>query len=343
MFVLLTQILLWLLIGIVLYYLFLRLIPKVYFTWLGGALVFAFIILSFLNPTARVVSLAWAVLSFPLRPLGLSILLLAVSLRSGLAKVNGNLVAATLAILLVFSLPITAYWLTVQSQQSVFETISRLGDPVPDPNTVRAIVILGDGITPSDPVYQTRQRFGSTEDGFGAILTSRLLYGAQLYRDQVGQGNNPLVIVSAGPQPEIRQDDIPEADAVRDFLINNGVSSDRILIDSRGVSARTSGVQVLRLLSERGFAPTAETVVVVAPAVSIRRILSTFADLGVRAIPRPTDVFAFQMTDGGEAALSSLIPNVEALTVSSRVIEEYLTSIYYFLRGWLSETCCVTF
>lgn len=107
MFLLLTQVLLWLLITFILYNVLLRLVPKAYFTLLGGVFLFAVIVLAFFFPNDPVVSAAWRVLSFPLKPLGFSLLLLAIALRMGL-KDSKNLVMSALVILLVFSTPLIA-------------------------------------------------------------------------------------------------------------------------------------------------------------------------------------------------------------------------------------------
>jgi uncharacterized SAM-binding protein YcdF (DUF218 family) len=330
MFELLTRILLWLLIFGAIWYVFVQFIPRVYLTWLGGLLVAGFIILAFFDPTDRTVGIVWNLLSLPLRPLGLTILLLLIALREGIKKTAGNLVLAALLVLLLSSTPIIAYWLTNQTEQTVFQSIQAQGDRPADPATVRAIIVMGDS---SNPSYSTRVQVNSAQAGFGAAETSRLLYTAQLYREQADQGNSPLVIVSAGPPRQAN--DNSESQAIAEILAERGVPSDRVLVETTGTTIRSSAVEVERLLRDRGF-QSGDDVIVVSSALNIRRATSTFAQLGVDAIPRPTDRYGFQAEPSERLLLlEDLVPTVDALVLTTRVFEEYLASIYYFLRGWL--------
>jgi uncharacterized SAM-binding protein YcdF (DUF218 family) len=331
MFELLTRILLWVLIFTILWYVFVQFIPRLYLTWLGGLLVAAFIILSFFDPTDRTVSVVWNLLSLPLQPLGLTIVLLLSSLRGGVNKAVGNVVLAALLVLVISSMPIVAYWLTNQTEQSVVNTISGLGDRPADPSLVSAIVVLGDPINPSNPSY--RSTLGSAEAELSTGMTARLLQAADLYQEQADQGNSPLVIVSTGPQPS--KDNIENTRAAREVLESQGVPSDRFLAESQGANVRGSALEVDELLRDRGFNDN-DSIVLVASAVNIRRATSTFTQLGFDVIPRPTDLYGFQLQPEGRLlVLADLVPNVDALALTTRVVEEYLTSIYYFLRGWL--------
>jgi len=76
----------------------------------------------------------------------------------------------------------------------------------------------------------------------------------------------------------------------------------------------------------------------VTPALGLRRSASTFARLNFAIIPKPTDFYVFQSHAGLQlAALTDLIPSAEALVITSRVVDEYLATVYYFLRGWLTD------
>lgn len=330
MFELLTRILLWALIGIILWRIFLNVIPRIYLTWLGGLLIFTFVILAFINPTDDTVGAVWQILSIPLKPLGLALLLLLSALRSGVKAVVGNQVMAAALILLFSSLPLTAYWLTSQSEQSAQAFANN--DNVPALTAADAIVVLGDSSGLLDSSYRTRTELD--EDGISTSLTPRLLYAAQLYRDA---GTNPLVIVSAGLQDR-EGEDTGEVQSIINLLAGMGVPSNRIEIDSESAGARTSAREVAEILEDQGLGDDA-SVVLVGSAINIRRASSTFAQLGIETIPRPT-VFSILAPPGSEdfqLRIADFIPSVEALALTTRVVDEYLTSIYYFLRGWLSN------
>ncbi len=314
MFELLTRILLWLLIGTILWYVFSQFIPRNYLTWLGGILIFIFVILAFLDPSNSTVSSVWGLLSLPLKPLGLAIFLLLIALKDGTKKVAGNQVLAALLVLLFSSTPIVADWLTSQAIRTTMSAIPAQQTLAPSAQTTRAIVVL-------DP---------------------QLLNGAaRLYQDQVAQGNPDIVVIArTGGQVNVDPNapgQIDPAQAIQSALIGAGVPADRILLETLGVDIYSSVVEVDRLLQTRGFREEVDTVIVVAPTLNMGRAVSTLANAGIRATPEAADRSMFQIGNGDRllANIGYLVPNVEALRVTTAVVDEYLTSVYYFLRGWL--------
>ncbi|MBN3926393.1 hypothetical protein [Nostoc sp. NMS4] len=116
MFLLLSRVLLWLLIGTIVYSLFQRFYPSGSFV---GRLILVVILvivaLSFLNPNEPVVASLWRMLSFPLKPLGASVLLMIIAAQKikagGIEKPGGYLIGWALTILLLASTPAVAYFL----------------------------------------------------------------------------------------------------------------------------------------------------------------------------------------------------------------------------------------
>ena len=357
MFELITQILI--LVGV--YYLvrfvLLTWIDRRYLTWMGGLVLVLLMVLAFFDPTNRTVGTLWGVLSFPLRPLGLCLLLLGYALSAGTKKIKGPQVMSALLILLVSSLPLTAYLLTAQTEQKTALDLSQR----PVDRDVPAIVILGDGTTPSNPAYRLRSQLSNIADGLSVTLQSRLLYAGQLYAEQRTRGISPVVIVSAGPQPLLAQPNITSEQAITNFLVQrSGVPAEQIRVDAEGIDPRSSAIAVRKLLSPGNVPgdcrlytvcdnttqelPTTTSagpripIELVTPALGLRRAASTFARLNFAIIPRPTDFYVFQSQAGLKlAALTDLIPSAEALTITSRVVDEYLATVYYFLRGWLTD------
>ncbi|ADI64267.1 hypothetical protein [Trichormus azollae] len=116
MFQLLSRVLLWLLIGVVAYSLFKKFYPTVSFIGqfvLGIVLVV--LALAFLNPSEPAVASLWRFISFPLKPLGASVLMLVLAAQKikggGIEKPGGQLLAWALTILLLSSTPAIAYFL----------------------------------------------------------------------------------------------------------------------------------------------------------------------------------------------------------------------------------------
>ncbi len=335
MFELITQIIILAAIYFLVRFVLLSFIERKYLTWLGGIVLVLLMVLAFLEPNNRTVGLLWGILSFPLRPLGLVLILLGYAVRQGYKKVAGAQVMAALMILLICSLPVTAYLLTAQSEQKpLLET--RGQQDVTAELGVAAIVVLGDGGSPTDPTYRIRSQLSTGEDGISVGQRSRLLYAAQLYTSQRDRGNNPLVIVSVGPNP-IEQAGISETASITDFLTSSGVPSDRIRIDRVGADPRSSALGTQQILASSD-STVRVPIMLVAPSINIRRASSTFANLNFEVIPRPTDFYVFQLQGGLRlAAISDLVPNAEALVITTRVVDEYLATVYYFLRGWLAD------
>ncbi|NWF61477.1 MAG: hypothetical protein HXY43_20055 [Fischerella sp.] len=116
MFVLLSRVLLWLLLLAVLVSLFQRFYPTGTFVGRLFLVIFLMLVLLwFVNPNEPAISALWEVISFPLKPLGASILLLlfaAQKIKGGaIDKPGGMYLAWALTILLLASTPAVAYFL----------------------------------------------------------------------------------------------------------------------------------------------------------------------------------------------------------------------------------------
>jgi hypothetical protein len=128
MFVLLSRVLLWLLVGTVIYTLFQRFYPSG--TFIGRlvlVILLLVVLLSFINPNEPAVASLWRVVSFPLKPLGASILLMIFAAQrmkggGGLDAPGGYLLGWALTILLLASTPAVAYFL-------VRSPIAMVGNP----------------------------------------------------------------------------------------------------------------------------------------------------------------------------------------------------------------------
>lgn len=359
MFELITQILI--LVG--LYYLLKAIWPSIYnkqfFAWFGVAVLVSLIFMAFIYPTNRTIGILWAILSFPLRPLGLTLLLLLYALADdNWRKVRRPQVLAAFLVLLISSLPVTAYLLTAQTEQrSVLEAIRQQEST--NPRQVQAIVVLGD----IDPAARIRTQVARPGDEITITLQSRLLYAAELYNNRAQRGSTPLIIVSIGPQllDSKGRPLTGESQAITNLLVGCGVPQSQIRIDMEGADPRSSAISVRKILlgpiaediqcrlfavcdngihqlQPAGAAVQRVPIVLVSPAIMIRRASSAFARLYFEVVPRPTDFYVFQLQKGWElAALTDLIPSAEALVVTTRVINEYLATVYYFIRGWLAD------
>lgn len=117
MFLLLSRVLLWLLVGTIIYTLFQRFYPSGNFIGrLLLVILFIVVLLSFFNPSEPAVASLWRVVSFPLKPLGAAILLMIFAAQriakdGGISAPGGYLIGWALTILLLASTPAFAYFL----------------------------------------------------------------------------------------------------------------------------------------------------------------------------------------------------------------------------------------
>jgi uncharacterized SAM-binding protein YcdF (DUF218 family) len=336
MFVLLTRVLLWLIIAVVIYVVLLQLLPKKLLATFGAVALLLVVILAFLNPNDELVFEAWQVLSIPLTPLGMSLLLILIALTSmnkGGAKAPGRwLIAIALVILSVSSLPFVAYQLAQATEQEVI-TSSGLQQPSAIASGLtNVIALIGKGTTEANLPYRTQIQLTDTGD--------RVLYTAQLYQQQQAIGRDPLVIVSAGPRSNLTGEKEQRLESRDIFILLQqfGVDPEQILLEAEGIDLRTSAVKIKEILTRRGLAD--QPLFVVTSALNTRRAALTFENVGLQAIIRPTDFYTFQSGAEPERRfnLNDFVPSAQALWVTTEIVKEYLATMYYFLRGWLSPT-----
>ncbi len=352
MLVLLTRVLLWASVGLLIWYILARVIPKKYLTWFGGVILLLLLLAAFVEPDDGTVSVIWRILSFPLTPLGAAIVLLGSAVSEGVKKTKGNPVAIALAILLISSIPLSAQWLVSDAERSVRtayqERAELCGDvcPVGIPGQgnlgeAAAIVVLGDSQDISKAITVADR---PDDVSVNSTLTPRLLYAANLYQRARSQGASPVVVVTAGADPAGEQ----ERNVIRGILSRNGVSEGDIQVQTTGLDVRSTSLNVEKFLQDRQVIAPRSTrrsegisndprIVLVAPAIIMSRAALTFERRDLQVIAKPTDFYTSPVTDEGSLLrrLPEILPSVDALQLTTRYWNELLTSLYYFLRGWL--------
>jgi len=360
MFFLLTQVLLWLLVVLVIYNLLTQWIPKDSLALLGSALLFVLIVLAFFIPNDPFAASAWSILSLPIKPFGLVLVLLIMAFSNAIQKISAsddkeykkreasrrtvkNLSFTALLILWLCSTPFLVDKLAQQAEAEIVNA-ERLHQEVctdkcpvqtvqtaQTAQTAGAIVVLGQGTTKAG--LPPRMQIQLTE------LGDRLLYAAQVYQDQLNLKNNPSIIVCAGHRPEFEIDldtrDLTiEANDIAKVLSKMRVPIDKVIPVSRAKDVYHCAEQVNAILATERLG---DRVLLVTSAINMRRAQMTFEHLKIKVLARPTDFFTIQQDAIPKPRIraESFVPNPEALWLCSRIWDEYLTTIYYFLRGWL--------
>ncbi len=390
-FVLLTQVLLWVVVGLFTWYVLLRALPKAFLGGLVIALLLGVSALTFYRgaPAEGLFGDIWQLISIPFSPLGLILIFLLIVLtelfRGGISKTGLTLLRVAIPLLLILSIPAVSYFLAQRSEAQALQ-ITRAAPAESLAGGRRVIVVLGQGTTrlqlrtpilpppaptptpttqapliqPVDPLTKpaydilVKQPIQLTEEG------DRLIYAARLYQEEVSQGTNPLLIVSAGSR-EGRdrkegdtRENTSEARDIVTFLQSQGVPAASILEDNDSPTVHDSAVNVRKLLQARsiGFG---NQLFLVTSAIEMSRAALTFnrefnsqgADTAVTIISRPTDFYTLPQQDSLKRRaqgrdliergfrVGDLLPSTQAFALSSRVVNEYIASIYYFLRGWI--------
>ncbi|MEB3268520.1 MAG: ElyC/SanA/YdcF family protein [Leptolyngbya sp.] len=353
---LLTQILLWAAVGLLIWYVLLKFIPRKFLTWFGGAIVLALIVLAFVDPNDETIGTLWRIISMPLTPLGGSVLLLAIALAEGPKKIKSQYVIAALAILLVSSVPLFARTLVGQAEDSVRQAYEAQRGictdvcPVDVPETaplnrVVTLVVMGENMDVISPAENLPSQIDAVSGDIDPSLTTRLISAGRLYDILRRNGSDPFVIVTAGPAYGSAEEKANKEQVLRQLLTSNGVPAGAIAsINNAGMDVNRIVREVRQFMEERqlispegGNRRDANRVAIVAPALTMRRTALAFEKRGLDAVAWPTDLYGSSSIRASDtlAVLSNLVPSVEALRLTTRYWNELLTSMYYFLRGWL--------
>jgi hypothetical protein len=164
----------------------------------------------------------------------------------------------------------------------------------------------------------------------------------------------PYVTVTAGPRFGNDEEREPLRQAIRQQLVGQGVPNESIRVESMGTDIHATVVDQKNFLTEQQLftepSPVnrsdlsrnyrdANRVVLVAPALTMRRAALAFENEGIQVVAAPTELFSSPGEANRDtlARLADLAPNVNALVLTTRYWGELLSSVYYYLRGWLPQ------
>jgi uncharacterized SAM-binding protein YcdF (DUF218 family) len=163
-------------------------------------------------------------------------------------------------------------------------------------------------------------------------LDDRLLRGVQLVR----QGQAPLLVTSGGRESFTGNDSAPpEALWARDLAQQLGIPAEQILINPGSRTTAEEARDIGQLGRQRGW----KRVLLVTSAFHMPRSPATFRQRsGLTVVPVACD---YQLPDrahyGQPTAgntLKSLLPEAEALYLTSLALKEHLGLAIYRVRGW---------
>lgn len=217
-------------------------------------------------------------------------------------------VSAVVLLYWLISTPVVAAWL-VQVSSPAYPRVEKR-DQLPGAS---AVVVLGGG----------SYHYESGNEALSVMTREsglRVLEAARIYRIL----DSPWVIVTGGSTFNGRS----EAQVMAKALEDLAVPRDRILLEEASKSTHEHGINVPRILTERGV----KGFVLVTSPTHMRRSLRVFSAGGLHPIPAAPEAFAELRRS---SVLQRYLPSDRALSVSSGVFYDGLGLMYYWLRGWL--------
>ena len=253
-------------------------------------------------------------------PLGLGLLLQLAGLGAAARGQRGwglGLGGAGIGLIWLFAMPFT-------SRQLIWGLEERAAALTPAQiPTADAVLVLGGGLKPA---LAPRQGVEVSEGG------DRLLTGLRLMRENKA----PLLITSGGSISFTAGDPAPpEAISARELAVELGLPASRILINPGSRTTAEEARDIGLLARQRGW----NRILLVTSAFHMPRSLATFRQRsGLTVIPVACDYQLPGRTAYGRptpgSVLKSVLPDAEALHLSSVALKEHLGLAVYRLKGW---------
>ncbi|MFZ4804351.1 MAG: YdcF family protein [Synechococcus lacustris] len=256
-------------------------------------------------------------LPLALYPLGLGLLLQLAGQLGRRQSWGPWLGGAGIGLLWLFAMPLTSRQLVWGLEEQAAALTPAL---IPKAD---AVLVLGGGLRPA-----LAPRRG-VEVGEGG---DRLLTGVRLLR----QGKAPLLITSGGRVGFSANDPAPpEAVSARQLALELGVPASKILINPASRTTAEEAHDIGLLARQRHW----QRLLLVTSAFHMPRALASFKrSSGLTVIPVACDYQLPSRANYGQPTIGntvkSLLPDAEALALSSVALKEHLGLLTYRLRGW---------
>ncbi len=214
------------------------------------------------------------------------------------------LVIAAIAVLVFFSLEPVAGTLTRWTEAGAVRTFT--------PGTTYDVAIVLGGIV--DPSASRRSGELELVDTAERLLRAKALLRA---------GEARMVLFSGGLITQ-SQGEPSEAERLAAYLREEGISPDRIAVETRSRNTRENAVESARIVAAHGW----RRLLLVTSAWHAPRALACFRAVGLTPDVLPVDHHA---TDGSD---ESWLPRATALAVSTDMLRELVGRVVYRIAGY---------
>jgi uncharacterized SAM-binding protein YcdF (DUF218 family) len=215
---------------------------------------------------------------------------------------------AAVAVLWIASTPLVADWaIAGLERQYPARPITEM------PQADVAIVLGGAVAQPVPPRMETEL----TDAADRVRHAARLHRAGKVRRILVTAGNSPW-----GPAAR------PEAEIIRDLLIEWGVPPEAIEIATRSRNTHENAVEIAQLRKASSF----DTALLVTSAAHMPRAMATFRRAGIPVIAATTDIGAIESRMRDPLAW---LPQADALAMTTVAVKEWVGLMVYRARGYL--------
>ncbi len=252
-------------------------------------------------------------------PLGLACMLIVLALA--LRRPRWQRVCLVVALLLLWLG--SNRWVALGLARSLeWRYLPPSGDAESHFGDAQVIVLLGGGTEPANYPRSMVEVSGAGD---------RVLYAAQLYRE----GKADYILVTGGTI-----DWMPgAASSARDMgelLAWLGVPDEALWLEEESRNTYENAVFSARILQQKGI----QRILLVTSALHMPRALRLFQAQGLEVVPLPADYTVTQanwqrLWQGDlRAQILALLPAVENLVLTTRVMKEYIGILVYQVKGW---------
>lgn len=183
--------------------------------------------------------------------------------------------------------------------------------PLMDKVKADAIVVLTAGVRDLSHIGMTPYPDSSSLE--------RLIYGYQIHRSLDG-----VPIIISGGKADPSKSDVSIGAALGKVALEIGVPEKDLIVEDESLNTFEGALQVKEMLKGRG-----DKVILVTSASHMARSVKLYKKVGFDVTPAPTDFM------GGPifSSIYSFIPSAGSLGISATALYEYLSTLWYVLKG----------
>jgi len=220
-------------------------------------------------------------------------------------KFAKSLIVLSLASLFVLSLPPVTRLLLLS-----IETIPPISE-YPDKQSSAMIVVLGGGVYNNAPEYDSAHISGSALE--------RLHYAVKLHR------KTGLPLLVSGGNPKSNQ---PSGAEIMQIALNEHYAIQDVYIEIQSRTTYENALYSMPILKINDI----DTIILVTTALHMKRAIKVFANHDIKIISAPTIYYSAMYKDSHP--WYDIMPNVGSLSLSRRVLHEWLGMLWYSVRGY---------